>query len=50
MAGRLILDKAGRVVLPKRSRNELQLAPGDDSEQDTVKPLARRRRFESGAG
>lgn len=29
MANRLTLDKAGRIVLPKPLRDELQLAPGD---------------------
>jgi len=38
--GRLVLDKAGRVVLPKPLRDELQLAPGDDLQQDTMKPPA----------
>jgi AbrB family looped-hinge helix DNA binding protein len=30
----LILDKAGRIVLPKLVRDELQLAPGDSLEVD----------------
>src|SRR5579864_4262837 len=29
MTGRLTVDKAGRVVLPKPIRDELQLSPGD---------------------
>jgi len=29
MAGKLTLDKAGRVVLPKPLRDELRLEPGD---------------------
>ncbi len=41
MVGRLILDKAGRVVLSKPPRDELQRAQGDALEQDTVKPPAR---------
>ena len=29
MNGKVTLDRAGRVVLPKRLRDELQLSPGD---------------------
>lgn len=45
MTARLTLDKAGRVVLPKFVREELQLAPGDalelesSGEQITLRPL-----------
>lgn len=41
----LTVDKAGRVVLPKSVRDELQLAPGDtlqletSGEQVTLRPL-----------
>ena len=30
------MDKAGRVVLPKQIRDELQLGPGDSLELETV--------------
>ncbi len=45
MAKILTLDKAGRIVLPKAVREELQLAPGDSlqleisGEQVTLRPL-----------
>ncbi len=45
MVARLRLDKAGRVVLPKSVREDLQLAPGDaleletSGEQITLRPL-----------
>jgi AbrB family looped-hinge helix DNA binding protein len=35
MVTRLTLDKAGRVVLPKPVRDELQLAPGDSLELES---------------
>lgn len=35
MSLRLTVDKAGRVVLSKRVRDELQLAPGDTLELDS---------------
>ena len=35
MAIRLTLDKAGRVVLPKRLRDRLQLASGDTLQLET---------------
>jgi AbrB family looped-hinge helix DNA binding protein len=34
--GRLTLDKAGRIVLPKPVRDRLQLAPGDELELESV--------------
>lgn len=36
MVATLTLDKAGRVVLPKPVRDELQLAPGDSLELQTA--------------
>jgi AbrB family looped-hinge helix DNA binding protein len=45
MTVRVTLDKAGRIVLPKPLRQELQLAPGDtlvaetSGEQITLSPL-----------
>lgn len=45
MTGRLTLDKAGRIVLPKPLRDELQLAPGDileiecTGDQITMRPV-----------
>jgi AbrB family looped-hinge helix DNA binding protein len=45
MVARLTLDKAGRIVLPKALREELQLAPGDalevesSGEEITLRPL-----------
>lgn len=45
MLARLTIDKAGRIVLPKPLRNELELAPGDSlelessGEQITLRPL-----------
>jgi AbrB family looped-hinge helix DNA binding protein len=35
MNTRLIIDKAGRVVIPKPLRKELHLEPGDALEMDT---------------
>ena len=35
MVVRVTLDKAGRIVLPKPLRQELQLAPGDTLEAET---------------
>ena len=35
MNARLIIDKAGRVVIPKPLRKELHLEPGDALEMDT---------------
>jgi AbrB family looped-hinge helix DNA binding protein len=35
MTSRLMLDKAGRVVLPKAVRDELQLSPGDSLELES---------------
>lgn len=35
MVAKLTMDKAGRIVLPKRLRLELQLAPGDTLEAET---------------
>ena len=45
MVAKLTLDKAGRIVLPKALRDELQLAPGDaleaesSGEEITLRPL-----------
>ena len=45
MVARLTLDKAGRMVLPKALRDELQLSPGDtlevesSGEQVALRPL-----------
>lgn len=45
MVGKLTLDKAGRVVLPKSMRDELHLEPGDaleiesTGEEITLRPL-----------
>ena len=45
MVAKLTLDKAGRVVLPKPLRDELQLGPGDSlelessGEQITLRPV-----------
>lgn len=36
MNARLTLDKAGRVVIPKLLRDELQLEPGDSLELENV--------------
>ncbi|HXZ88746.1 MAG TPA: AbrB/MazE/SpoVT family DNA-binding domain-containing protein [Candidatus Binataceae bacterium] len=36
MAARITLDKLGRIVLPKRVRDKLQLAAGDQLELDSV--------------
>jgi AbrB family looped-hinge helix DNA binding protein len=36
MVGRVTLDKAGRVVLPKPMRDELHLEPGDALEIETT--------------
>ena len=35
MTGRLTIDKAGRIILPKPLRDELQLAAGDSLEVET---------------
>ncbi|MGH9470716.1 MAG: AbrB/MazE/SpoVT family DNA-binding domain-containing protein [Terriglobia bacterium] len=35
MTTRLTVDKAGRIILPKAVREELQLAPGDILEAET---------------
>jgi AbrB family looped-hinge helix DNA binding protein len=35
MSSRLIIDKAGRVVIPKRLREELHLEAGDALEMET---------------
>lgn len=45
MSDRLIIDKAGRIVIPKPIRQELHLEPGDSLELDcageqiTLRPL-----------
>jgi AbrB family looped-hinge helix DNA binding protein len=45
MTGRLTLDKAGRIVLPKTLRDELRLEPGDtleiesSSDEITLRPM-----------
>lgn len=45
MGDTVTIDKAGRVVIPKRLRDELQLAPGDslalefDGERVVLKPV-----------
>jgi len=36
MNTRLLIDKAGRVVIPKRLREELHLEPGDTLEMDST--------------
>ncbi len=36
MNTRLIIDKAGRVVIPKPLRDELRLEPGDSLELDNI--------------
>lgn len=36
MATHLTIDKAGRVVIPKSLREELQLEPGDSLEMETI--------------
>lgn len=36
MNTRLIIDKAGRVVIPKPLRDELHLEPGDSLEMDNI--------------
>jgi AbrB family looped-hinge helix DNA binding protein len=36
MSTRLIIDKAGRVVIPKPLRKELHLEPGDALEMDSA--------------
>ena len=36
MSTRLIIDKAGRVVIPKPLRDELHLEPGDSLELENV--------------
>lgn len=45
MSNRLIIDKAGRVVIPKPLRDELHLEPGDaleietEGEEITLRPV-----------
>ncbi len=46
MGAKLILDKAGRVIIPKSLRDELQLAPGNtlleaetSAEEITLRPV-----------
>lgn len=36
MTSRLVIDKAGRVVIPKPLRDELQLEPGDALEMEST--------------
>lgn len=36
MNARLVMDKAGRIVIPKPLRQELQLEPGDSLELESV--------------
>jgi AbrB family looped-hinge helix DNA binding protein len=36
MVGKLTVDKAGRIVLPKPLRDELQLEPGDTLEIESI--------------
>jgi AbrB family looped-hinge helix DNA binding protein len=36
MTGKLTVDKLGRIVLPKPLRDELQLAPGDELELESL--------------
>ena len=36
MTARLTVDKAGRIVLPKPVRDNLQLAPGDELELESL--------------
>ena len=36
MNTRLVIDKAGRIVIPKSLREELRLKPGDALEMDTA--------------
>jgi AbrB family looped-hinge helix DNA binding protein len=36
MSTRLIIDKAGRVVIPKPLREQLQLEPGDALDMDNI--------------
>jgi AbrB family looped-hinge helix DNA binding protein len=36
MTTRLVIDKAGRVVIPKPLREELRLEPGDSLEMESV--------------
>jgi len=36
MSGRLVIDKAGRVVIPKTLREHLRLEPGDSLELESV--------------
>lgn len=39
MTAKLTLDKAGRIVLPKRLRDELHLNPGDEMEVERTGEL-----------
>jgi AbrB family looped-hinge helix DNA binding protein len=36
MSTRVLVDKAGRIVIPKPLREELQLAPGDTLEMEST--------------
>jgi len=36
MSRRLVIDKAGRVVIPKALREELHLEPGDSLEMESI--------------
>lgn len=36
MSTRLIIDEAGRIVIPKPLRDELRLEPGDALEMDSI--------------
>ena len=36
MNSRLVIDKAGRVVIPKPVREELQLEPGDTLDMESI--------------
>ncbi len=56
MATKLTVDKAGRVVIPKALREELELGPGDNLElecegdQMILRPLRRRPPLEKERG